>query len=356
MPPNTADIPQDVVDRAKLLVRHRFSRAGEVFPQMKALARIALRRTARDMLRRPELYADAAPDAPAPEPSAALTPTDTPRDPLALLREDVKLPSLPQAFLELQDVIRDEHSSADDLAAVISKDPSLSAFLLRMVNSAFYSMPSQIDTISRAVTVVGVKQLSTLAAGTSILQLFQDTDTGPLDIEAFWKHSVACATIAREISRATAKGDPERCFVAGLLHDIGRLVLCRLEPGAAAEVFAAAAATGVTETEAEQALLGFDHARLGGMLLRKWNFPFVLVKAVLAHHEPYADGAPEEAAVVHCANVMAVALGSGFAGASFVPPSTPSAWDALGLDEDALDAITDGLHDKFQEAFALLLA
>jgi len=278
-----------------------------------------------------------------------------PLDPLDILRKEHQLPALPQVFLELQQAINAKATSADDLAAIISQDPSLTAFLLRMVNSAFYSLPMQIDTISRAVTVVGVNQLSTLAVGTSVMSLFKDVPAEVLDMEQFWKHSVACGLIARRLCRITGKGDPERAFVSGLLHDIGQLILLQAEPERAAAVLTHARNKDVLLFAEERKLLGFDHATLGGMLLRKWNFPFVLVSAVLEHHQPKDKQKEAEPGLVHCAETIATGLGIGSSGEYFVQPPNPVIWESMGLTPDRIDEMIEDLDEELEEAFGVLI-
>jgi putative nucleotidyltransferase with HDIG domain len=314
---------------------------------LKRLADLGVEHVARDMASNPRRYGQ-----PAPTPPTAKV---TPLDPLDLLRKDQQLPAMPQILLELQQAISGTVASADGLAAIISQDPSLTAFLLRMVNSAFYSLPTPIDTISRAVTVVGVNQLTSLAVGTSVLNLFRDVPAEILDMEQFWKHSVACGLIARRLSRVTGRGDPERAFVAGLLHDIGQLILLKAAPDRAMAVLAHARTRDVLLFAEEKTLLGFDHATLGGMLLRKWNFPFVLVSAVLEHHQPREKQKEAEPGLVHCAETLATGLGIGSSGEFFVQPPDRRVWDSLELTPERIDEMVEDLDEELEEAFAILL-
>lgn len=347
---NTAEemeIAPETMQAAKKLLARRFKFIKNPDESIKRLARLGVNHVARDMTLRPERYAT--------DDSKVDLPEVEPVDPLAILSKEHQLPALPQVFLELQQAINGKSTSADDLAEIISQDPSLTAFLLRMVNSAFYSLPMQIDTISRAVTVVGVNQLSTLAVGTSVMSLFKDVPAEVLDMEQFWKHSVTCGLIARRLCRVTGKGDPERAFVAGLLHDIGQLILLQAEPQKATGVLAHARNKDVLLWAEEKKLLGFDHATLGGMLLRKWNFPFVLVAAVLEHHQPKANQKEAEPGLVHCAETIATGLGIGSSGEFFVQPPNMDVWSAMGLDPDRIDEKIEDLDEELEEAFAVLM-
>ncbi|BDQ33723.1 HDOD domain-containing protein [Pseudodesulfovibrio portus] len=341
------EIASEIIQAAKKLLSRRFKYIEEPDDSMKRLARLGVDHVARDMAAHPERYREGK--------SAADLPEVTPLDPLDILRKDHQLPALPQIFLELQQAIAGKSTSADDLAAIISQDPGMTAFLLRMVNSAFYSLPMQIDTISRAVTVVGVNQLSTLAVGTSVMSLFKDVPADVLDMELFWKHSVGCGLIARRLCRITGQGDPERAFVAGLLHDIGQLILLQTEPERATAVHAHARNKDVLLVAEEKKLLGFDHATLGGMLLRKWNFPFVLVTAVLEHHHPKPTQKDPEPHLVHCAETIATGLGIGSSGEYFVQPPDPAVWAAMGLTPDRMDEMVQDLDEELEEAFRVLI-
>ncbi len=339
-------IASEAMAAAKKLLVKRFKFIKKPDASMKRLAHLGAKRVARDMTLHPERYAECVPSS---KPDATLL------DPLEVLHKDHQLPALPQVFLELQKAINASNASADDLAKIISQDPSLTAFLLRMVNSAFYSRSMQVDTISRAVAVVGVNQLSTLAIGTSIMSLFKDIPATVVDMEQFWKHSVACGLIARRLCRLTGKGDSERAFVAGLLHDIGQLILLQAEPERTAAILAYVRSNPVLLWNEETSLLGFDHATLGGMLLRKWNFPFILVSAVLEHHQPKESQKADEPGLVHCAETIAMSLGIGSSCEFLVPPPNKKVWDSMGLTPDRIDEMVEDMDEELEETFDILI-
>lgn len=278
-----------------------------------------------------------------------------PLDPIDLLRSEAKLPALPQVFSELQEVMGQDRSSASDLAAVISKDASLSGFLLRIVNSAFYSFPSRIDTISRAVTVIGTGRLSALATGMSLMPLFSEGLPRGTSLELFWKHSIACGVAARDLAGALEEEEPERYFVAGLLHDIGKLAMYRLKPERGQAVITLQAREERASYRIEQEVYGFDHARFGGMLLRKWNLPYPLVMGVLNHHDPKSDSGNIEPLIVHVADFTVNGLGFGSVESGCVPALAPWAWERLGLTEGVFSSVVRGLHGQCEMMFQVLL-
>jgi HD-like signal output (HDOD) protein len=291
------------------------------------------------------------------ETGSGRTSTDTfkPLTPLELLVNEIKLPALPQVLLELLRVINDPKSSAEDLAQVISLDTGLSSYLLRMVNSAYYSFPFPIDTVARAVTLIGTRELSVLAFSTSFLKMFKESPPKYLKIEDFWKHSIACGITARNIARRCGKKNPDRHFVAGLLHDIGRLVIFSNLPELGLEVLTVANEKDILVFEAESSVLGFDHARFGGALMGKWNLPATLVSSVRYHHSPQEGEDFEEPGSIHIADIVTKSLGIGLSGQLYVPPLDAQVWEDFGLTPEGLDHVIDDLEGEIEKTFGLLM-
>lgn len=340
-------VPEETLLRAVELMEERFTHADREKPVLNTLFELGVKHVAQDLMEHPELYKKVS-ELPMPTKKFSQV------DPLSLLGSDIKLPSLPQVFIELRQVINDPGSSAADVAKVISQDTALSAFLLRMVNSAFYSFPSQIDTISRAVAVIGTKQLSTLALGTSVMDMFKDLPADIIDLELFWRHSFACGIIASELCRMLKQGSPEKAFVAGLLHDIGRPVLMMALPEQAVAATAISRNKKALMFKAERVVTGFDHAELGGMLLRKWNLPFSLVTAVLYHHNPVKASKKPESMHVFFANVIAKTMGIGGGGDFFIRNIKSERWKEHGLDPERLRKLDKRLTPLLKDAFSIL--
>lgn len=260
-------------------------------------------------------------------------------EPGSLIRDKIKLPSLPVIFDQINDALNDPRSSATYLAGIISKDASLSALLLKLVNSAFYGFPSKIDTISRAIAIIGTKELSTLALGACALKMFRDIPRELMDMKSFWKHSIACGILARILgSYKQSNASTERLFLAGLLHDIGRLPMFQSLPVQAKAALVSARQTGRLLCDTEQEVFGFDHAMVGGMLVKKWKFPLVFERSVSTHHAYTTGNMAWETALVHVSDVVANALALGSSGEEFVPPLGIKAWNTAGLSVGILKA------------------
>ncbi|MBG0776885.1 MAG: HDOD domain-containing protein [Desulfovibrionaceae bacterium] len=252
-------------------------------------------------------------------------------DPYKLVHDDMKLGSLPMVFHKLVEVVNDSRSSASDVAEVIGNDIDLSARLLKVVNSSFYGLQSKIDTISRAVAVIGSNQLVSLAMGFSVITFFKGIPDSLINMRSFWTHSIACGIAARILASYHNTPNTERFFVAGLLHDIGRLVMYKTLPDPSLAALEMARRKDMLLFEAEREVLGFTHHKLGGIVLKRWKCPVSLEKNVQYHHEPERAPNRLEASILQFADIMANALEMGSSGERLVPRLEPSMWDTLGL-------------------------
>lgn len=224
-----------------------------------------------------------------------------------LVQDRIELVSLPDIALKLNALCDDANSTAQDIANVISLDAALTAHLLHIVNSPFYNFPQQIDTITMAITIVGTAQLRDLAMATLVIQKFNKIPTNLVSPEAFWRHNIACATAARTIVMELGIKQAERVFVAGLLHDIGKLLMYLAHPELSFEILELVKANPELDIiQLEVVAFGYDHAELGAALLSEWGLPDSLIEPVRYHHVPdQAQRYATEASVLHLANVVA---------------------------------------------------
>ena len=277
-------------------------------------------------------------------------------DPYKLIRNDVDLPSLPIVYGQINETIKKPTSSAYDIGNVISKDAGLSARLLKIVNSTFYGFPSKIDTLSRAVTIVGTRQLSTLALGMNIINVFKDIPSDLIDMKSFWQHSIGCGIAARIIAGYKNIQNIERLFVAGLLHDIGRLILYSSIPIHARNALLKAKYADSLLHKEEHEIMGFDHTKIGGLLLKKWKLPISLENNVTYHHIPQESKDPLEPAIVHLADIMTNALSMGSSGERFVPPLDPDAWQCIGISANTLALAITQIDRQIEEIVQFLFS
>ena len=252
---------------------------------------------------------------------------------------DIKLPEIPSMIFKLNDTIADPFSSADDIAQVISKSPGLSALLLRIVNSAFYGFPSRIDSVSRAVTIIGSKEISALAVGITTMEIFKDIPKSVFDMQAFTHHSLACGVLARILAAGGNIRNTEQLFISGLLHDIGRMVIFKYFPQQAGLMLSGSSDGKASLYDMEKTVMGFRHTDVAADLFEKWKFPMALTQNVVYHHRPMAAQDPAKAAVIHLSDMIAHSLGEGKSGEWRVPGLDVAAWDKLRLSPQTLSTV-----------------
>ncbi len=277
--------------------------------------------------------------------------------PQELLAGSLELASLPEVFTRVNDMLDDPRSSASDIGKVISDDPALTIRLLKIVNSAFYSFPSQIATVSRAITIIGTRELRDLILATSVIKLFNNIPEDLISMDSFWRHSISVGLIAQCMASQRHDENIEPVFVAGLIHDVGRLVICSKVPEIEREALARAKFNGMDLTQGERTILGFDHAQVGAALARLWLLPDNLYEAMAFHHTPQdAESHVVETAIIHLANEIAnaVDLGNGGQVHAEMPVSSPL-WKTTGLPANTIETVLAEAEKRFQETLQLIL-
>ncbi len=228
------------------------------------------------------------------------------RTPESLVRDNVQLVSLPEVCMQVQSMADDPRCGAEDLGQLIGQDTALTTKLLKLVNSAFYGFSAKVETVSRAVSLVGIAELRNITLAASATELFADIPAERMDMVSFWRHSVFTGLVARKLAKSCNVLHNERLFTAGLLHDVGRLLIFMRLPEESNEILASERAHHQDNLcDVERAILGFDHAEAGAELLKFWQLPPSLYAAVRHHHHPQdAEEARLEAAIVHLANAI----------------------------------------------------
>lgn len=264
-----------------------------------------------------------------------------------LNKEDITLPEIPSIVFELNEVIANPLSSAEDIAQVIYRSPSLTALLLKIVNSPFYGFPSKIDKISLAVTLIGTREISGLALGISIISLFNNIPKEILSMHSFLRHSLACGIISRILAAHKNIPQTEQLFVSGLLHDLGRLILYSYFPEESLNILSRARSSDTLLYLQENDHLGCNHTHVVKHLLQQWKLPMVLENNIFFHHSPREAQQPVPATLVHLADIITNGLGIGTSGERFVPPLDHAAWESLGLSQTCFDVVVKQATHQF---------
>ena len=264
------------------------------------------------------------------------------------------LPSLPAVVMELLTSIDQEDVDISVLARKVSHDQALTAKTLRLANSSTYGLQVKVTTIQQAIAFLGFQTTRKLITAAAVTGCFSAGQCAGFDDKAFWRHSIATAACARVLARHL-RFNQDYAFTAGLLHDIGRLVLVSTYPRRYADVIAWRRARDCELIEAERAVLGLDHVMAGIALAERWNFSETLRLGIAWHHEPERAGAGFLATIVHVANAIVHALDVAGEVNDLVPPVSPVAWDALGLTEDAYLHVFRETELQFDEIYTVLM-
>lgn len=246
-----------------------------------------------------------------------------------LLDMGSRLATLPETFHRLSEVLHDPTSTAADAAEIINHDPDLASRLLRFANSAYFGLRSPIDTINRAVIVIGIGQIMVIATGTCLMRVFRGVPSHVIDMHAFWKHSVSCGVAARLLAMQAGLPQTDRFFLSGLLHDIGRLVTFVHLPEHAAALLSAAQHEHARLIDLEPEIVGFGHDEVGATLLEHWNCPAYLIEDQRTmHHYGISE---QRQAVLAVADSLANLFGPGTSGERLAPRIAPETWRAAGI-------------------------
>ena len=272
-----------------------------------------------------------------------------------LINDSAVVYSLPMMYERINQAINHPRSSIDDITRIISEDQGLSTRILKLANSPMFGYYARIDSITKAVTIIGTRQLRDLALAISVMGVFKGIPEDLINMTSFWQHSIACGTIARILAICRRDANVERFFIAGMLHDVGRLILCTRVPELMRELIEQSKESGCSLYSIERSVLGFDHGNVGGELLKRWKIPPSISEPVACHHVPVqVELFPIENGVIHVADVIAHAMQIGSSGEQFVPPLDEHAWERLTLQPSMLTTIIKQADVQLKETMGIL--
>lgn len=272
-----------------------------------------------------------------------------------IVEETSTVYSLPLFYERLNETINHPRSSIDDISRIITEDQGLTARLLRLANSPMFGCYARVDSITKAVTIIGTQQLRDLALAASVMGVFKGIPEELLNMSSFWRHCIACGIIARSLAVYMRESNVERLFVAGMLHDVGQVVLAAARPEVVRDLLEEHRDTGRLYLELERERLGFDHAELGGALLKKWKIPSSIGEPVAFHHRPSsAEQFRLETSLIHFSDIICQAMEFGQGAEWGVPPLDEPAWERLGLSPHVLGSVLKQSESQIAETFAIL--
>ncbi len=253
------------------------------------------------------------------------------------------LPTLPTVAQKISRMVEDDKTSATQLGDIISTDPAISGRVLRLVNSSFYGFPGRISSVSNAIVLLGFDVVKSLIISVSVYDMMEKGVVG------LWEHSLGCAIASRFIAKRVKGCEPEEVSVAGLLHDIGKVVVSIQMQDKYEEIKKCISEKKIFFFDAEKEVLELTHQEIGGWLAESWNLPLSLIEPIAYHHQPLrAQKARISTSIVHLSNILIRAVGFGSGGDPWVPPLNKTAWERLGFNLKTLTEVIRDLGDELE--------
>lgn len=273
-----------------------------------------------------------------------------------LLQKVTDIATLPFVVRKLMSTLSDPKSTAKDLGFIISSDQALSARVLRLVNSAFYGFANEITSIKHAVTVLGYDALRNLSLTIgSHSAFFKGEGGGAFNRKDLWLHSLGTGICARVLARHFSMSNTEEFFSAGLIHDVGKVIMDQYTPELFRKVINLTQKNKISFYEAEKITIGLTHPVIGQAAGEKWRFPSFLIDAIMYHHEPSQAGSSWEAAtIIHLANYLCKVKQIGKNGDSIAPVIDPSVQQAINIDARAMELIYAEIDKDFKNSSAFI--
>jgi putative nucleotidyltransferase with HDIG domain len=273
----------------------------------------------------------------------------------SLIRNVEDLPSLPAVVMDLLNSVDQEDVDIDILAKKVAQDQALTGKTLRLANSSYFATQVKVTTIQQSITLLGFQNVRNLITTAALTGCFPERSCAGFDYKAFWCHSVTTASAASTLARQLGF-NADYAFTAGLLHDIGRLVLITVSPKQYEQAIAHRAEHDCSMPEAEQEVFRIDHAQAGEILAAHWNFSDTLRLAIAGHHEPDLPGVGFLASIVHIASAIAEQLELLDEADQPTPSVSLTAWNALNLDHETYASIVEKSRQPFENVRRMIMA
>jgi HD-like signal output (HDOD) protein len=274
------------------------------------------------------------------------------------IKEAIKgwVSSPPHVYFKLKTTLEDPMSSFQEFSTIIGNDPALAARLLKIVNSPFYGLESEVDTITHALGIIGTEQLAQLVLATSVTAQFDDIPKHLINMDLFWKHAIACGVTARVVAAWHGERNLESYYLAGMLHDIGSLIMYKKFPKESGKVLEHCQNNLENLFDVELKIFGASHAKVGGELLKGWGLSSLLYEPVYFHHRPNkAKDHPLITKIVHVADSMVDEMELGSSGEMIANPVQPKILQELGFSELPVEKFEEEINEQYQNAMSVFL-
>ena len=278
------------------------------------------------------------------------------KDPAAIRKtlENVStIPTLPIVIEKITRLLQNPSTSAEEIGKAITTDQALASKVLKLVNSAFYGFPGKISTITHAVVILGFATVKNVVLTASIFDAFSKRVnlSQNFDLEKFWLHSIACGAASQCIAKHIGSSAKEECFIAGLIHDVGKILMCNYLPDEFEMVMQDRIKRDCLFYESEKEVLHITHQELGGIIAERWNLPKELQNAVKNHHYQTQDkDFSTVTGIVHAADILVRALDIGNGGDNKIPQISDVVWTNLGFESIQLQTLLEDIESEVDKA------
>lgn len=269
------------------------------------------------------------------------------------------LPTLPTVYSKISFLVNDSRTTAAQVTKVIETDQAITSKILRLVNSSFFGFSRRISSIHQAVILLGFNTIRNTVLSVSAFKMFGNGSNGMFDLKNFWKHSIATGMLSKILGQYLEIDMDEEAFTAGILHDIGKLVLNKYFPAEFEKALKKTQQEKLVLFDAERQVIGVSHAKIGEYLVDRWNLPYGLVETIALHHTPSVlRSSPKLVSLVHVGNIFAREMQLGFNGDFRIPEIDPFVYEELETTEDELNGFYMRMKeeiDKNMEIFNILI-
>jgi len=273
-----------------------------------------------------------------------------------------KLPTLPAVANKVTKLIKDPTCTAIRVSEVIDKDQSLTTRVLRLVNSAFYALYTEVTNVRHAVALLGFKTISQMVISISVFDIFKGSYGREREFnrEGFWKHSIGCAVISQMIAQRAHYPRVDDCFTAGLLHDVGKVVLDQYLHEEMTKVIQLTQEKEIFFADAEKEVMGLNHADIGGQVMKNWKIPLPIMVAVKHHHQQLNERKGSAFSqdlivdIVRLSDVICRREKFGCTGDNLIPEMTEELWERLKINRKSLNSVIESCSEEIEKAGVLL--